>query len=179
MAGILCCVTQARIRFDGQDWIQLGQIPMEEGQTRPIGWVPLTQKHDAGRYWLTLHWTLGEQAPGFLLADDPPKPRRQHVALYRIRMWTEEMYADMKAHGFDGEATHLDDVDRISRLVLAVCLAFVGLIPLGSRLVKHGLRHFVDVKSRRDKSYFRIGWNWIQPCMRLGIPIPFTFHPYF
>jgi hypothetical protein len=94
-------------------------------------------------------------------------------------MWTEEMYGDMKGHGFDLEATHLDDAERISRLVLAVCIAFVWLITLGSRIVKQGLRHFVDVKSRRDKSYFRIGWDWILRCIRLGRPFPFCFHPYF
>ena len=41
----------------------------------------------------------------------------------------------------------------IPLLTLAVCIAFVWLITLGSRIVKQGLRHFVDVKSRRDKSY--------------------------
>jgi hypothetical protein len=40
-------------------------------------------------------------------------------------MWTEELYGDLKGHGFDLEATHLDDADRIARLVLAVCINFV------------------------------------------------------
>ena len=63
----------------------------------------------------------------------------------------------MRDHGFDLEANHLDDVDRISRLVLAVCITFVWSITLGSFIVKQGLRHIIDVKSRRDKSYFCIG----------------------
>ena len=169
-----------QVRWSGQAWIKLGHIPIAEGQTRIIGWVHLTEKHDAGPFWLTLHWAPGEDEPWFLIADEPPTShKRQHIAYYRIRMWTEEMYGDMKGHGFDLEATHLDDVDRISRVVLAVCIAFVWLITLGSRIVKKGLRHFVDVKSRRDKSYFRIGWDWIQRCMRLDKPFPLCFHPYF
>ena len=51
----------------------------------------------------------------------------------------------------------MNDVDRISRLVLAACLTFVWLITLGAWVVKRGFRHFVDRKDRRDKSYFRIG----------------------
>ncbi|HXF61057.1 MAG TPA: hypothetical protein VNK95_05535 [Caldilineaceae bacterium] len=70
------------------------------------------------------------------------------------------------------------DEKRIERLVLGVCLTFVWLIALGSWIVKHGLRHFVDHKSRRDKSYFRIGWDWLARCLRLGDPFPFRFRPY-
>lgn len=168
-----------QVRWPGQGWIKLGDIPIEKGQTRTIGWVHLTEKHDAGPFWLTIHWAAGEDEPWFLIADKPPKHKKQHITLYGIRMWTEEMYGDMKGHGFDLEATHLDDPDRISRLVLAVCTAFVWLITLGSRIVKQGLRRFVDRKSRRDKSYFRIGWDWIRRCIRLGKPVPFCFHPYF
>jgi hypothetical protein len=169
-----------QVRWDGQDWFKLSQIPIQEGETRTIGWVNVTEKHDAGPFWLTIHWASGEDEPWYLIADEQPTSHgRQHIALYRVRMWTEEMYGDMKGHGFDLEATHLDDAERISRLVLAVCIAFVWLITLGSRIVKQGLRHFVDVKSRRDKSYFRIGWDWILRCIRLGKPFPFCFHPYF
>jgi hypothetical protein len=94
-------------------------------------------------------------------------------------MWIEEMYGDMKGHGFDLEATHLSDPDRISRLVLAVCITFVWFITLGSWVVKQGYRHFVDHKSRRDKSYFRLGWDWVERCLRLSQPIPFRLKPYF
>ena len=87
------------------------------------------------------------------------------------------MYGDLKGHGFDLEATHLDDVDRISRLVLAVCLTFVWLITLGAWVVKRGYRYLVDHKSRRDKSYFRIGWDWLARCLRLQKPIPMRFRP--
>jgi hypothetical protein len=73
----------------------------------------------------------------------------------------EEMYGDMKGHGFDLEATHLKDAARISRLFLGICIVFVWLITLGSWVVKRGYRHLVDHRSRRDKSCFRIGWDWI------------------
>ena len=90
----------------------------------------------------------------------------------------EEMYGDLKGHGFDLEATHLDDEERIARLVLGVCLTFVWLVALGSWVVKNGYRHFVDHKSRRDKSVFRIGWDRLARCLRLGDPFLFRFKPY-
>ncbi len=94
-------------------------------------------------------------------------------------MWIEELFGDVKGNGFDLEATHLKNADRIDRLTLAVFIAFVWLISLGSWVVKRGYRHYVDVKSRRDKSYFRIGVDWIEHCFRLNKPIPVRFLFYF
>jgi len=164
------------VRWPGQDWIKLNQLAIEEGQTRPIGWVRLTKTHDAGWYFLLLHWQTGEEDPWFLISNQPCG--RQLIRRYKIRMWIEEMFGDMKGHGFDLEATHLADADRISRLVLAVCMTFVWLITLGSWVVKRGFRHFLDHRSRRDKSYFRLGWDWIERCLRLNQPVPIRFHPY-
>jgi hypothetical protein len=164
-----------QVRWAGQAWIKLHTIPLAAGQTRFIGWVRLAERHDAGWFWLTLHWATGEEEPWFLVSNQAG--RNNLIKLYRIRMWTEEMYGDMKGHGFDLEATHLDDADRLSRLVLAVCLTFVWLITLGAWVVKRGFRHLIDHKSRRDKSYFRLGWDWLARCLRLTEPIPIRFSP--
>lgn len=164
------------VQQPGQPWHKLNQFDLSSGQTRIIGWVRLTQRYDMGWFWLVLHWQKGHDEPWYLLSDQPDT--RTALRLYRIRMWTEEMYGDLKGHGFDLEATHLDDEKRIERLVLGVCLTFVWLMALGSWVVKNGYRHFVDHKSRRDKSYFRIGWDWLARCLRLGDPFLFRFSPF-
>lgn len=169
---------QGRIKvcWPGQAWVKLNTIDLAPGQTKVIGWVRLTQKHGVGWFWLLLHWKKGEDEPWYLVSDKPG--RREHIQRYKIRMWMEEMFGDMKGHGFDLEATHLDDLQRLSRLVFAVCFAFSWLISLGSWVVKNGYRHFIDHKSRRDKSYFRIGWDWAERCIRLDHPVPIRFTPY-
>jgi hypothetical protein len=166
-----------KVRPTGYDWIKLNQIPLQPGETRYLGWVQLTEKHGARHFWLILHWDKGEDEPWFLVSDQAGQ--RRLIRVYQVRMWTEEMYGDMKGHGFDLEATHLDNPNRISRLVLGVCIAFVWFITLGSWIFKRGFRHFVDHKSRRDKSYFRIGWDWIERCIRLQLPVPIRFKPCF
>lgn len=166
-----------KVRWPGGQWRRLSELTLAPGETRYLGWVHLTEKHDLPGFWLILHWETGEDEPWYLVSDCPGQ--RRLLNRYRIRMWIEEMYGDWKGHGFDLEATHLNDPDRISRLVLAVSLAFVWLISVGSWVVKRGWRHFVDVKSRRDKSYFRIGWDWIERCIRLGQPVPIRFTTYF
>lgn len=166
-----------QVRWLGQPWVKLGEIPVQPGETLSIGWVELTAKHAAGPYWLTIHWATGEEEPWFLLADCTDD--RKLIRLYRIRMWTEELYGDLKGHGFDLEATHLDDADRIARLVLAVCINFVWFIALGVWIVKRGWRHLLDHRSRRDKSYFRLGLDWLDRCFRLDDPVPLRFTLYF
>lgn len=166
-----------KVCWPGQEWVKINQLALQPGQTRYIGWVRLTQKHQAGWFWLILHWEKGQDEPWYLVSDQAG--RRKLIRLYQTRMWIEEMYGDLKGHGFDLEATHLDNPDRISRLFLAVCITFVWFITLGSWLVKRGFRHFIDHKSRRDKSYFRLGWDWVERCLRLSLPVPFRFSLYF
>lgn len=157
------------------DWCLLSEVGLQPSETKYIGWVRLTEQHNYGWVYLVLHWEKGEDEPWFLVCDQAIG--NQVIKLYRVRMWTEEMYGDMKGHGFDLESTHLRDSERISRLILGVCIAFVWLITVGSWVVKNGLRHLIDRKDRRDKSYFRLGMDWIENCLRLDRPIRFHFTP--
>lgn len=163
----------------GGAWTRIDELPLAEGQSRDLGPVAFTERH-VYRTHLVLHWGHGEKEPWYLVCSEPGDRHRglQAVRAYRVRMWTEALYGDLKGHGFDLEATHLDDAGRLSRLVLGVCLVYVWLIALGSAVVKRGKRHLVDRRSRRDKSYFRLGWDYLEHRLRLGEAIPVCFAPY-
>jgi hypothetical protein len=167
---------QSQIYHEGQ-WIKLGDMVLAEGQTRLIGAVRFTQKHDDQKAHLIMHWADGEDDPWYLLASQPVS--NATLKHYEKRMWTEELYADLKGHGVDLEATGLVHGERINRLMLGACWMYVWLLVLGSYVVKRGWRALVDRKSRRDKSYFRIGWDFTEHCRRLGNPFRFHFTPYF
>jgi hypothetical protein len=160
----------------GRAQVRLADLGLKEGETRYLGWVYLTEKHHHGPMSMVLHWEEGEDEPWYLATD---KAATWHtIRTYRVRMWIEEMYGDMKGHGFDLEATYMRDPDRLSRLVLGVCLVYVWLLSLGSWVVKNGKRHLVDRKDRRDKSYFRLGWSWLKRCLAQGQPLMLRFVPY-
>jgi hypothetical protein len=159
---------------DGE-WTKLSTLPVKEGQTLYVGWVRWTRRENFGWVQLLAHWQKGEDEPWFLISDRPAGSWT--IRLYKKRMWIEELFGDLKGHGFDLEATHLQDLDRLSRLVLAALIVYVWLIALGSRIVKRGLRFIVDRRDRRDKSLFRIGWDWIERCLALGNQIPLSFRP--
>lgn len=165
----------SKIYYQGQ-WRKLAQVPLEEEQTRLVGAVRFTQQHDYEGAHLIMYWAEGEDEPWYLLSSQPVDAHT--LKRYERRMWTEELYADLKGHGVDLEATGLVHSERIDRLMLGACWMYVWLLVLGSYVVKRGWRHLVDRKSRRDKSYFRIGWDFTRRCIRLGNPIRLRFAPY-
>lgn len=165
------------IRDEGGVWHPIADITLQPGQTKVVGWVWMAKTNPFGLTWMVLHWQKGEDAPWVLVSNHADA--RWVIKAYRRRMWIEEMFGDMKRHGFNLQATHLRHIQRIERLMLAVCIAYVWLIAFGSWVVKNGYRHLVDRKDRRDKSYFRIGWEWIERCFRHNQPVKLKFCPYF
>jgi hypothetical protein len=169
---------ETRVRLSSGQWLPLHTLSIKPGQTRVIGWVWIAKTNPLGPVWLVLHWARGEEEPWFLVSDRSPEHPTPLIRTYKRRMWMEEMFGDMKGHGFDLESTHLRHAKRIERLILGVCITFVWLISLGSWVVKNGHRHLIDVNSRRDKSYFRLGWDWTERCIHIGLPIRLYFSPY-
>jgi hypothetical protein len=165
-----------KVRVAGQGWQKLNDFELEPGETRTIGWVRLTEKYAMGWFWLVLHWDADEDEPWYLISNQ--SGTRRILRTYGKRMWIEEMFGDEKDNGFDLEATHIRDAARLKRLVLGVCIAFVYFITLGSWVVKRGLRYLIDKKSRRDKSYFRLGLDWFRQHNRFGHPLRLHFRPY-
>lgn len=164
------------VSWPGQQWTRLTDLGLIEGESRIVGWAKLTGKNKYGWVWLILHWKQGEDEPWYLVSDC--RGDRAHIKRYEKRMWIEEMFGDMKGHGFNMEATHLRDSERIMRLLLGVCLVYVWFIALGSWLVKRGYRNLVNRKDRRDKSYFRLGWDWMERCYHLNQSYVFRTVPY-
>ena len=135
-------------------WQRLGGLVHKPGQSMWLGPALLTSKY-AHPVNLLLHWKVGEDDP-WLLATNLSSQGKT-LRAYRRRMWIEEMFGDLKGHGFDLESTHLRHFARLSRLTLAVALLYVWLVSIGTRAIKNGQRHWVDRKDRRDLSIFRIG----------------------
>ena len=128
-------------------------------KTGELAWLPrcrFTLKHH-WRVNVLAYWKPGEKEAWFLTSNRPNA--LLILQTYRRRMWIEEMFGDMKGHGFDLESTHLRNFLRLSRLTLAVVLLYIWLLSFGARTIKQGHRRLVDRNDRRDYSLFRIGWH--------------------
>jgi len=112
---------------------------------------------------LLVHWKVGEKEPWCLATNLPDL--RMAVQFYGRRMWIEEMFGDMKKHGFNLEQTMIRHFQRLSRLTLAVAILYVWLVSVGTRTIRSGLRHLVDRSERRDLCIFQIGLRFIERCL--------------
>jgi len=124
---------------------------------------------------LLAYWEVGEKEP-WLLATNLPTARAT-VRVYRRRMWTEELFGDLKGHGFDLESTHLCHIERLSRLTLLVVLLYIWMLWTGVRTIKNGERHWVDRHDRRDLSVFQIGWRFLDRFITNQEPLPNRLKP--
>jgi Transposase DDE domain len=125
-------------------------------------WLPkgfLTQQH-AFPAAVLIYWKAGEQEP-WCLATNLSEPKLV-LQYYKRRMWIDEMFGDLKRHGFDLESTMLRTSEHLSRLTLVVAYLFDWLISAGTKIIRLGLRHLVDRKERRDLCLFQIGWRFVE-----------------
>ena len=163
-------------RSQDKGFVSLDQIELR-GQG--VQWFPyslLTEENSFPTHVLG-YWADGQDTPWWLATKlDTPE---EVMALYPYRMWTEEMFGDMKGNGFDLEATHLRNTDKLNRLTLAVSLLYVRLVALGVELTKLGRAREVDRPDRRDLSYFRRGFDFLKRCLALKEPILPGFFPDF
>lgn len=155
-------------------WQRIDRLPLRKGHFIWIGRVLLTQASPYPTH-LVLFWKPGEAKPWYLATNllDP----RAAIRLYRRRMWIEEMFGDMKKHGFDLEASHLRHFLRLSRLTLAVCLLYLWLLALAEHVITHHLTDEIDRTDRRDLSLFRLGWDFLERRLALSDPIPIVSIP--
>jgi Transposase DDE domain len=163
-------------RTQDKGFLRLDDIPLR-GQG--IQWFPhtlLTEENSLPTHLLG-YWADGQTEPWWL-ATNLATPDAV-MDLYPYRMWTEEMFGDMKGNGFDLETTHLRNTDKLNRLTLAVSLLYVRLVALGVELTKLGRAREVDRPDRRDLSFFRRGFDFLKRCLALKEPILPGFFPDF
>ena len=141
-------------------------------------WLPkgfLTQQH-AFPAAVLIYWQVGEKEPWCLATN--LTERGWVLRYYKRRMWIEEMFGDLKGHGFDLESTRLHTADRLSRLTLVVAYVFDWLMSAGTKIIRRGLRHLVDRKDRRDLSLFQIGWRFIDRQLLRWLAFPVSLCTY-
>ena len=154
---------------------RLDEIQIARGQTRIYHNVQLTR---AGyRVTLVIIWRSTESEPIYLATNQVSVLATWR--LYKKRVWIEEMFGDMKGHGFDLERSRLRHADRLNRLLLGVSIVYIWLISVGEYVIKHNFNTEIDRNDRRDLSIFRLGWDFLERRLALNDPIPECFRPNF
>ena len=75
-------------------------------------------------------WACGYQDPLYLVTN--MASAEEACRLYEKRFRIETFFSDQKSRGFHLHKSHLSDPKRLSRLLIAACLAYIWIIYLGS-----------------------------------------------
>jgi hypothetical protein len=96
---------------------------------------------------------------------------------YKKRFKIETMFSDKKSRGFQIHKSHLSAPERVARLLLASCIAYLWMIYLGVSVKwDEKKRCLIDRTDRVDKSLFRLGIDWLNYALNHGLSFDVAFY---
>lgn len=152
----------------------IADVPLAPGQAKWISPATITAE-DFGPLHVLLIWDQACEDPIFLLTNIPDPELA--AALYRKRAHIETFFSDQKSRGFNIDRSHLSDPARLSRLLIASCLAYIWLVYLGVQAFQDDWRSRLHRRKRCDLSLFQLGRLLLNFCLRENLPLPDGFLP--
>ena len=76
---------------------------------------------------------------------------------YAKRFKIETMFSDFKSRGFNLSKSHVSQPERVARLLIAVCIAYIWVVYLGTLARKEDLHKIIHRTDRCDLSLFQLG----------------------
>src|SRR5205823_2195620 len=119
-------------------------------------------------------WAKGYQEPWYLVSN--MATAEEACRWYEKRFRIETFFSDQKSRGFHIHKSHMSDVQRLSRLLIAACLAYIWIIYLGSLSEKEGWRSIIHRMKRCDLSLFQLGLRFLEHLLNEEMSIPVQFH---
>ena len=162
-----------RIRVKGNQKLQTNKgfitpkaLPLSPGKA-----LLFSQRVDFGkgleRISLSAGWARGSSEPWYVLSADAAG--MEIFVDYARRFGIEEGFRDEKSGGCDLEAGHINDAQKLERLLLVTSTALIVAVSEGMSATLEGEREKVDPHQMRSLSYFQIGLRWIQCCLLNGL----------
>jgi DDE family transposase len=140
-------------------------IALQEGQMTRDAYGPVM---------LLCCWAKGYQAPLYLVSN--MDTAEEACRYYQKRFRIETFFADQKSRGFHIHKSHMSDPQRLSRLLIAACLAYIWIVYLGALCETGGWRERIHRRKRCDLSLFQLGLRILEHFLNEDLPIPVQFH---
>lgn len=167
------CRTAKNIQLGEEEvWFTFEDVGVTPGDCVGIPDVQFTQ-HAYGPVLAIAWWDSAYEAPIYLVTNLELTEEACHW--YRKRFRIETFFSDQKTRGFHLNKSHLADPQRLARLMLAACLAYIWLIFLGVLAKRDGWIAIIHRTDRCDLSLFQLGLALLDHFLNEGLPIPVAF----
>lgn len=159
------------VQQDGH-WQRLDEIELGRGDCLPLFDIAFTQQ--AFGPLLAIAWWRQDCAePLYLITNLALVEEACHW--YRKRMKIETFFSDQKSRGFQLHKSRIADPQRLARVMIAACLAYLWLIYLGVLCRKDGWVRHIHRTDRCDLSLFQLGLDLVEHFLNEDLPIIFAF----
>jgi len=118
-------------------------------------------------------WQIGYQDPIYLITN--MELAAEACYWYAKRFRIETFFSDQKSRGFNMQKSHISDPDRLSRLMIAACLAYIWIIYLGVVSIRDDWVKIIHRTDRCDLSLFQLGLELLEHFLNQDLPIPVAF----
>jgi hypothetical protein len=147
-------------------------LDVEPGELLSLPDVTLRQQN-YGPIHAIAWWDRAYAEPIYLLTN----MELEHEACYwyRKRFRIETFFSDQKSRGFHLHKSHVSEPERLMRLMMAACLAYIWIIYLGVLALREEWRKFVHRTDRCDLSLFQLGLRLLDHLLNEGKHIPVRF----
>ncbi len=105
-------------------------------------------REEYGPIMLICCWAKGCKEPLYLVTN--MDAAEEACRLYSKRFRIETFFSDQKSRGFHLHKSHLSDPQRLSRLLIAACLAYIWVVYLGSVCMREGWVRIIHRRHRCD-----------------------------
>ena len=127
-----------------------------------------------GPVMLLCCWAKGYKEPLYLVTN--MSSADEACRLYAKRFRIETFFSDQKSRGFYLQKSHLADPTRLSRLLMAACLAYIWIIHLGALCAHDGWGSIIHRGDRCDLSLFQLGLRLLEHLLNEDRAIPVAFY---
>ncbi len=155
------------------NWQPLRAFTVERGSRRYLQNITLTQSEAWPEVNLMVDWTHNWESPRYVICHH--KATHMSWRRGRKRFWIEPTFRDWKSYGFDLESSHIDDNQRLDRLLLGMAVATLWLLHLGNWVRDTGRAHWLTADHRRDHSLFRLGRDYARRSEICDWHLPICF----
>jgi hypothetical protein len=158
---------------EDDEWFTFSELAVRPGGD-PIGVPEVAFTLQAyGPVLAIAWWKAGCKDPIYLVTNMELVDEACYWYAKRFRI--ETLFSDAKSRGFNLHKSHLSDPERLARLMIAACLAYIWIIYLGVVAQRDNWVKIIHRTDRCDLSLFQLGLDLLDHFLDQGLSIPVAF----
>ena len=167
------CRTAKNTRIcEAGSWFSLEELGVQRGEKIGLSDVDFTL--EAYGPVLVIAWWGAQYKEAIYLVSNLELVQ-EACYWYAKRFSIETFFSDQKSRGFNLHKSHISDPARLSRLMIAACLAYIWIIYLGAIAMTEGWVKIIHRTDRCDLSLFQLGLRLLEYFFNENLSIPVDF----